>query len=155
MTRMGMIVYLMLATAVGPSLFCCCASRHLAESLLLAGRRSDRVVESGRRQCCRCHEGSSAPQEGPRRTPMPGNSRCPNCPCKQVGLSGALPSQDAELLNQALVRLAFAMPAGFLHFVPQSFARLTGLELGGIGRGAVLPFLSAHDFVATLHILRC
>ena len=67
----------------------------------------------------------------------------------------ALPSQDAERANQTTVRSFIDGPVG-LSPVPSLTCLLSPApELQAWGQLGALPFLSAHDFLTTFHILRC
>jgi hypothetical protein len=157
MARIGLTLYLVLASVAGPGL-CCCVPARLAHLLCLGSGKSGRVAATTPRQCCCHHDGGPAasPQKTP--SPDPSNPCSPepgSCPCKQPGLVTALLSQDAEQLNPVLVRNLLDGPAGLVPVTLTTCLLSLEASLGGPGEGAALPFLSAHDYLTTLHILRC
>lgn len=150
MVRIGLTIYLVIATVAG-SCFCCCVPGQLARLLAFDCNQSKEVATAPQRPSC-CHpERSSAPD--PSGSPMRDEGE-PTCPCKQRGSDTAF-SPDAEQLNHVLPRNNFAEPASFAFFTSLTCLQLVRQDLSGVGRGVALPYLSAHDLLTTLHILRC
>ncbi len=158
MLRIGLSMYLVLATAAGPGLCCCLPARLLTE--LLASRSSgSEQVAGASHQSCGCHHDHGAVPHG-HKSPSPDQDKpgcpdCPSCPCKQPGLDTSLPPQDAEQLNNVLVRSFLDVPAGLAPAAPLTCFVFLCVAPPGWGDGTALPFLSARDYLATLHILRC
>ena len=154
MIRIGLSMYLMLTTVAGPGL-CCCVPGRLAQILAFGGSKTEQIAGAAPQESC-CHrKPASSPnrQEKPSRDhSKPGCPDSPTCPCKQASLKSALPAQEAEH-PQTLVRNFFGGLVGFLPAL--TCLPSVTLDIRGWERDATLPFLSAHDFLTTLHILRC
>lgn len=154
MFRIGLSMYLVLATVAGPSL-CCCTPVCLADILPLGNSKSAQGAHP--KSCCRHHElpSDSHREKTPTRAPgKPSCPDCPNCPCKQAG-DAALPSQDVERANQTLARSFIDAPVGLGPVTTLTCLLSPAPELQAWGQRGALPFLSAHDFLTTFHILRC
>jgi hypothetical protein len=157
MARIGLTLYLVLASVAGPG-FCCCVPGRLANMFAVGRGKTGQVGAATPRKSCCCHDGGSAPQghqTPPRKHGRPGCPDSDTCPCKQPGLVTALLSQDAEQLNSVLVRSLLDGPAGLVPATSSTCLLSLEASLCGPGEGAALPFLSAHDYLTTHHILRC
>lgn len=152
MVRIGISVYLMLATLVGPGL-CCCTTPRLLAALAHPGK-----TEQPRLSCCPHHHQSgvadhpTGPEQAPQKREQPGH---PDCPCQENRATLALLSPDSESALQLLSR---HLASGWMTFVgalpmavPQFVAGLTGVP----GGCPAFPFLTARDMLRSLHVLRC
>lgn len=157
MLRIGLTIYLMLTTVAGASI-CCCVPGRLAAMLTFGSGKSVQVVATTQRKKC-CHQGEdSAPHR--HKTPSRDQSKSgcpdrPSCPCSQPGLDTVLPSQDAEQMNQILVRSLLDGPTGLVLASLLTCYLPLGASLRGSRDGVASPFLSSHDILTTHHILRC
>jgi hypothetical protein len=157
MVRIGLTIYLVLATVAGPG-FCCCGAARLAQLLAFGGSKSGQLAAPPHRKSCCHHEQPSAPDQ--QKTPSrdhgkPGCPDRPTCPCHQSGSGMALPSQGTEQLNQVLVRSLIEGRAELVSAPHPTCLLSLGTDSRGLGEAVALPFLSAHDFLTTFHILRC
>ncbi len=66
-----------------------------------------------------------------------------------------MPSQSADQLKQVLLRNNFQGPAGFVPVALAVFSQPLEPDIRNAGEGVSLPFLTAHDFLMALHMLRC
>jgi hypothetical protein len=153
MFRIGLSMYLVLATMAGPS-FCCCMPASLANILPLT---SDKPAQGAQRKSC-CHHESPL-ESRHEKTPARDHGKqgcpdCPSCPCQQ-SVDTALPSQDTEQTNQILAHSFLNAQVGFGSATALTCRLSQVLDLCAWGQRGTLPFLSAHDLLATLHILRC
>lgn len=156
MVRIGLSIYLVLTMAAGPSL-CCCLPARLAQMLPIGNGKSGQDEADTHEACCCHHHPHSAPHGQKAPSQDQGKPDCPDsptCPCKQPGLNTALPTQDAQhsqaSASSDIEGLGAFVPATALT-CPPSLA----VSLSCWGQGTALPFLSAHDFLTALHILRC
>jgi hypothetical protein len=153
MVRVGLTLYLMCATAVGPALCCCLPARFFA--LFTPAEQSLPACHA----CCSHHtcdrDGLSGNLPGSRDNPSPG-PRDP-CPCKESPLERLVliaPENSAKNANdgRSLETSSFVevdrLPVAAAFLVP-----------GTPGRASGEPFASAlhdaRDILRALHILRC
>lgn len=152
MLRIGLTSYLVFMTMAGPGL-CCCLPERLAHFLAFDGPEAEPNAMGTHCKSC-CHQEKPTDQQG---TSSRNHSKpeCPTCPCQQSGAGNAMPSQGADQLKQVLLRNNLLGPAGF---VPVAFAvcpQPLEPDIRNAGEGVFLPFLTAHDFLMTFHMLRC
>jgi hypothetical protein len=149
--RLGLTLFLMLATAAGPA-WCCCTMGRMFSALPVR-----KPAGAGGHDCC-CpgrHDanGRSTKHAGLRGKPSPVSHE--PCPCKQA------PRQ--AVLTTAAALLAAAGPNGFpATFHAEDEARLVAAAAGALhGQGPAprepigAPFLGCRDILRALHVLRC
>lgn len=153
MMRLGLAVYLMLTTAVGPW-FCCCA----ASRILKLCTTSEPGRPAGH-SCCGAH----APSPGHRSTgqeqgPAPSSpSPLGSCPCKEGRSQPVVFATSERSSAVELVRLLTALPSaekgGLL--LPASFV-LSGYATAQTATECLaFPFHDCRDILTALHVLRC
>jgi hypothetical protein len=157
MVRIGLTMYLVLATVAGPA-FCCCVPVRIADLLALGlSGPGQSAAATPQRTCCH-HAPRSTPHDGnnpSRDHEKPGCPDSPNCPCKQPGSGVALLGQDSDPLDQTRVRNLTEGPVAVVATTPPTC--LLGLrpDLPGYREGTALPFLTGQDYLTALHILLC
>ena len=147
MTRIGLTLYLVLSTAVGPSLCCCLPGDLLA------------LWTSSARQGCCGHHAASHSHRPAKTTQAPGTpSPAPekDCPCKEsqpqpVVLTPSEKSQDSESTRSLIAANWAAVDVSLLHAAPLNL--LTQAETKG--RCFAFPFRGARDVLSVLQVLRC
>jgi hypothetical protein len=147
MVRIGFTLYLVVSTAVGPSLCCC-----------LPGDLLALCTSSARHRCCGHHAATrrhqQAKTEQPRETPAPAPQK--DCPCKAVepqpaALTPSHPSPASEYTRSSMLPhgASVGVPLlGAAHLTPHS-------PVQAPGQCITFPFLSSREILRALHILRC
>lgn len=152
MVRIGLTLYLMLATVAGPWLCCCTAGDFPAP---LSRKPS---APSAPRPCCgheKSPSGHSAldEEQAPGR-PVPAAPHGP-CPCKEgrQSLSAAVPPEASPGGESG------GPMAGLYPFEAGAFLVSWSTDPGdkGVGSGepTTFPFSSCRDILRALHVLRC
>jgi hypothetical protein len=144
MARVGLALYLMLATTAGPWV-CCCAAAQVGAMLKPAGWAPATPVEA---PCC-CH---GKPAEAPKPAdPRPAPAR--SCSCQQERQPAVIIASDLDCTAQS-----DRMPVPF----DTADDGLSGSALAGLPvpsqtllDWAGLPHSGGRDTLRALHILRC
>jgi len=145
--RIGLSVYLMFATLVGPWLCCCQLPRFNARFAALL--RNEKAKPAETHHCCCQHQVPDVPAK----ESLPANPpKTPWCPCQSN--RPALVLQDSDGTRQ-LHRDSNAQAVDLLDcdsitgiVMPSSGLMLTASSLS-------LPVLTGRDILSSLHILRC
>jgi hypothetical protein len=151
MLRIGLALYLTVATVAAPGL-CCCSLGRLPSSLPV-----EASAPSAPHSCCgQCEAPASEPvtdREEESDTPTPAAPNRP-CPCKQR-------SRDASALT-ATDRPAVESVKSFVsHLAPEPAKCFTasfqvGLDTGDVAGGPIaFPYHGPRGILRALHILRC
>jgi hypothetical protein len=152
MIRVVVALYLMAVTALGPWL-CCCTATRLTARFFSKANSAAQPAPLPAPPCC-CHHGQ-ADKGQPDSTDHPGCPQTPGCPCKQG------PSNEVAALPTGAdepVETSYRLAAGERLPVPCLHAHdLLAPEVASPAtRDATsLPFLSTHDLLRVLHIMRC
>lgn len=157
MVRIGVSIYLMLATAVGPW-FCCCTTMRLLGSVVPAESGGGGRSHSARAGCCHHkHQSKKLPEQNrsektPDRHDQPGQ---PSCPCQEHGPgSPALACLETNLSKQSDVqRVLHGLLADLGATLPPSGELAP--DFLSPGDSPALPFLTAGDLLYAHHLLRC
>lgn len=144
MFRIGLSVYLMLATLTGPWLCCCRLPRFSARFVVLLQNDKAKPAES---HCCCCQHHVPVKDSEP-----PNPPKAPTCPCQSnrpalvvLESDGARQlhrnsnSQAVDLLDCDSLSAVVMAPVGLM---------LTSSPLSA-------PVLTGRDILSALHILRC
>jgi hypothetical protein len=139
MVRIGLTLYLMLSTAVGPALCCCLPGDFLALCL---------PASSVRHSCCGYHAGRTEQSPG---TPSPGPQK--DCPCKKdqpqpVVFTPTHQSAASEYTRPLMLPQGTVVGdclLGAAHFV-QGHAPREPISY---------PYHNSRDLLRALRILRC
>ncbi len=144
MFRIGLSVYLMLATLAGPWLCCCQLPRLSAR--FVASLQKEKAKPAGS-HCCRCQEHVPVKDSEPSNPP-----KAPTCPCQSNRPALVLLESDEA---KQLHRDSNAQAVDLLHFdslsevvVPSVGLMLTSSPLSPLA-------LTVREILSTLHILRC
>jgi hypothetical protein len=153
MVRIGLSVYLMLATLAGPSL-CCCTTTRLVASLTHA-----REAGQPKPSCFQHHHQDGAGDYHTSRKKSPQNQERPGqpaCPCQETRFEPvALLSPDAESAKQVPSRFLCCSLSDVFGTLPVT-ALLSVASTPPIPRERLaLPFVTSHDLLHALHLLRC
>jgi hypothetical protein len=145
--RIGLSVYLMFATLVGPWLFCCQLPRLGARFVALL--RYDKANSAGTTPSC-CQHRMPAKDSHPRNHPD-----TPSCPCQ-----GSHQEQPALLLVESdgtrqLDRNLNARTVDLLRCDSLSGVLMPSVGLLLISLPVSSPVLTGRDILSSLHILRC
>ena len=156
--RLGLTVYLMLATVAGPA-FCCCLPGHFAALWTAASAKHSESQRTCSCPAC-CHE--QAPSEPSRQDvalPSRGQSNHPNdsqCPCKSAGAQAYAVVSINSVAAKQLQQLGGSERAADL--VGSLGTVASGPTIQGIALGCdclIAPFQTPRDMLRALHILRC
>lgn len=147
MFRIGLSVYLMLATLVEPWLCCCQLPRFSARFVTLFRIEKAKPAES--RQCCCQHPDPDVPVKDSQPANPP---KTPWCPCQSNRL--ALVLLDSDVTRQ-LHRDSNAQAVDLL-----DYDSLTGIATPSAGliltaTPLTSSTLTGRDILSSLHILRC
>ena len=144
MFRIGLSVYLMLATLVGPWLCCCQPPRLSARFVALL--RSDKSMAAGSNHSC-CQHRLPVKDSQPTNPP-----KAPSCPCQ--GNRPALVLLESDGTRQ-LHRDSNAQAVDQLDYdsLPGVVMPSFGLILASPPLSS--PVLTGRDILSSLHILRC
>lgn len=151
MVRIGLSLYLMLAAVAGPW-FCCCTTERLVELLALPTK------QSAHSRCCTQHQHPTSQQHrGPEQHPgKPGQPGDPSCPCKEdASQPVVLATTDSDLAKQLQSRYSCQGLTELLPHVLAHFSLSPESDVRASAKGVALPFLSSHDILHAMHILRC
>lgn len=153
MVRIGLSVYLMLATLAGPSL-CCCTSTRLVASLLHA-----REAGQPKPSCCQHHRPGGAGDQHTDRKKSPQDHEQPEhptCPCQENRFEPvALLSPDPASAKQVQSRSLCSSLTDVIGMLPVT-ALLSVESTPPIPRERLaLSFVTTHDLLHALHMLRC
>ena len=148
MFRIGLSVYLMLATLVGPWLCCCQMSRFSARFVSLLRYEKSKPFES-RPSCCQ----HRVPVKDSQPTKLPD---APSCPCQGKG-------QEAPalvVLQSDGTRQVDRDPNAQAMEFPDTEFLLSGVATSSINlvlnaSSLPSPVLTGRDILSSLHILRC
>ena len=147
MIRIGLSVYLMLATLAGPWLCCCQLSRLSARFVALL--RIDKTKPAESNHSC-CQHRLPVKDSQPRKHPD-----APSCPCQGTRQEAPalvlLESEGARQLDRDLNSQVVDLLGG--DFLPGTVAFSAALNL--VFSTASLPFVTGRDILSALHILRC
>jgi hypothetical protein len=143
------VAYLMIVMAAGPWLCCCTATRLTARLLSPAGQSARLPVVP----CCQSSKADEGQPASTSQSSCPQAPATPDCPCKQGSSNevAALPIGGDEFggTSDRLAAGAWLLaPCQHAHLVPE-VASPAGAD------GISLPFLSTHDLLHILHIMRC
>jgi hypothetical protein len=152
MFRIGLAIYLMLVTLVGPWL-CCCTAARVTVGLLRSTAARPAAADDTRPACCR-HHSAERPQVAADENSHRESPRKPGCPCGQ-DLNRTVSGLETESARQ--LQLAPAVPN------PTDIVTLPNAILATSAEGSALaprerralPFWSASDLLRVLHLLRC
>jgi hypothetical protein len=158
MFRIGLSIYLMLATLPGPWL-CCCSPEHLLLAIRQRFSAQPQQPSPHHQHDACCHkQPARAGKPQPACPQHSGNNRRPDQPCPYrdcgswptVLFSGGSEAGKHPLLRHAsfVSLLFFQAPAP-----PLVLATLPGFA--GSGPPVDLPFLTTGDLLHRLHMLRC
>jgi hypothetical protein len=147
MLRIGMAVYLMLATTAGPWL-CCCTANSLAAVVAASLPKRTAAESAPAAVCCCCHHQEARPEKPADHAPAPRRS----CPCNEnrlpfaVAAAAGWPSTAQPEANLQPLCLSHDLlkPRGSL---------ADALDNGR--DGPVTPFRDGRAILCALHILRC
>jgi hypothetical protein len=159
MVRVGLTIYLTFTTLAGPCL-CCCGPARLVAFLPFGASKSKQPAATKPQQlkgCCCHHQQPAEPyreQTLPDDRAKPGCPVCPNCPCKQSGAAVIL-APDAKQFSEESPRSALERSVGLVPAAHSAGLLPLEFQLFGLGENRASPFLSVHDFLATLPMLRC
>lgn len=148
MFRIGLSVYLMFATLVGPYLCCCQLPRFSDRLVALLHNERTKPVES--RQCCCQHHVPDVPVKDsqPANSPKP-----PWCPCQSNHPSLVLLDSDGtrQLYRDSNAQTVDLLDCDFV----------SGVVMPSVGPMLTASLLSSpvlttgRDILSSLHILRC
>lgn len=147
MFRIGLSVYLMLATLAGPS-FCCCQMSRLSARFVHWLRSDEANAAASTPSCCR-HQAPTKDSQPPT------HPEKPSCPCRDSSSERpalmVLEAEGAAQLHRDQSALADDLLDGdFLTSVlPLSTARIPASP------ARFFSFESGRDILSSLHILRC
>ena len=151
MVRIGISIYLMLATLAGPWL-CCCTPTRLLASLAHSGK-------AGQSQpCCRHHpsaagEQHTGPKKSPRNQKQSGHPACPWQENRSEPVGFFSPdSESAKQLQPRYFPCSLKDGSGVLPTIAMLYVEGTTKLPQEPG---ALPFLTAQDILRSLHIMRC
>ncbi len=146
MFRIGLSVYLMLATLAGPWLFCCQLPRLGARFVALL--RYDKAKSASIPSCCqhRMPVKDSQPRNHPDAPSCPCQGSRPEQPALLLVESGETRQLDRDSNPQAVDLLGCAYPSEIV--IPSVGLMLTPSSLSS-------GVLSGRDILSALHILRC
>ena len=142
MVRIGVVVYLVLATAAGPAVCCCTMNR------LFAFSSQGWSTTSSHHGCCNRHgKDGRRPGEVPKRRP--------DCPCQDSPRDSAYLAAAKSLVPEDAARsLNLPGAAGMVgSALPHSLA--PGAIIQVPRESIAFPFHDARQVLRALHILRC
>src|ERR1043165_798610 len=154
MLRIGLTVYLMLATFMGPALCCCTIARLSAATPTLAQPEEPEKPHS----CCCCEQSlppDASPQLGepPDHPPQPTDHDPASCPCKQhptnpmtTGVLASSTFDDLRTLEQQQQHTLFLLPVS-VGVAPQPMSVVPD-ESPGL-------FMTGRDRLCALQVFRC
>lgn len=145
MVRIGLSVYLMLATLAGPSL-CCCRLSHLSAPFATWIRNTHANAAASNRSCCQHHGPAkdSQPSKSPDGSSCPCQGRCSETPALTLLEAEGTAKLHRDLNAQVVV------DCDFLPTLAMSSAALTLFS-----SALSSPVLTGRDILSTLHTLRC
>ncbi len=148
MFRLGLIIYLVIATVAGPSLCCCSTTRLFASGGSPATH--DAPPEPAPTSCCpHCtpphQEKAPVEQDYPHR---------PQCPCKQHNSQQVLSTSEIDGSSALSFRLAASDWVVLPLFTAPPLTTLQA-AVTAVGDRLLLPFLSTQDLLFSHHLLRC
>jgi hypothetical protein len=147
MVRIGLAIYLMIATLAGPAL-CCCATQPPATcpTSTVAAPPADQ-----HKSCCK-HQHPAPKGGASQHKPQ----KDPGCPCKNNSSrsSAASPFDSNQGLRVALTGVAGDWLDAWMLLPPNVDVR-AALALVAFRNTPVFPVPSSTDILRALHILRC
>jgi hypothetical protein len=142
--RIGLSVYLMLATLVGPWL-CCCQPPRLSARFVALLRNEEAKSAENHHSCCQ-HQ---APVNDSQPTNTP---KAPSCPCQGNRPALVTPVSDG---TRQLHRDSNAQAVDLLDHDSLSGVLMPSFGLTLTSSLLSSPFLTGRDILSSLHILRC
>jgi len=148
MARIGISLYLMLVSLVGPGLCCCTITRAWGcQACCASSTQQDHHHHSG---CCHHHDSTPKPE-------TPKNPDGPSCPCKDHGaIPVALLRSDLENAKQLKTSLELGLVFESMAFVAASTTASPVHDGQALLAHALwCPFQSPAGILCALCILRC
>ena len=151
MFRIGLNVYLMLATLAGPC-FCCCTARRFLTFVPSVGR----VKHPGAHRCCGHHRQGTGSDALKQEQGKPSPSPLSPCPCQesQCQLSTFTVPDHPEVAGRnrlTPVANSFGTGASVIAFISPTALAYELMPQ----RCIAFPFLDCQDILRALHIQRC
>jgi hypothetical protein len=151
MGRIGLSLYLIVATAAGP-LFCCCSVRQVAllTDLFRPSTRTIRPAEQTVPPCCRQHATTDSCASGEV------VAVADSCACKGQHSPATCPAGSPSPVVTTPIRSAPLAPTDEPGLVLVVAALLAPHQVGSVaGECIVIPCREPRDLLYSLHILRC